>query len=89
MIYAGITVIAGFQNGFANPVYFTIDTDPSKKIFEVVEFIDIYKGFRDDCIVTTYVCRLKEPNIEVTMILYVHKNDGFWWAIDSHEKQLV
>lgn len=89
LVYADVAVIAGFKRGIANPVWFYINTDPLKKVFEVSEFTSINKSFLDDCIVTVYTCRLKEPDIEVTMRFYAHKHDGFWWSIDSHEKQLV
>lgn len=89
LVYADVAVIAGFKRGIANPVWFYINTDPLKKVFEVAEFISINKSFLDDCMVTAYTCRLKEPDIEVTMRFYAHKHDGFWWSIDSHEKQLV
>lgn len=89
MLYAGVTVAAGFKEGRVIPIYFVIDTDPVKRVFDVVDVINFHETHRDSCIVMRYVCRLKEPDIEVTMNFYAHKNDGIWWSIDSHEKQLV
>lgn len=81
---------AGFdKEGSITPLYFMIDADPSKHVFEVAQFAAVNKSFYNDVIVINYVCQLKEPNIKVAMILHLDKHYGAHWYVDSHEKQLL